>query len=155
MNTPHIYVACLAAYNSGFLHGQWIDATQDVEQIHSEISAMLADSPVECTEEWAIHDFEGFGNLHLDEYESIDHVVKLAEFIVSHGEVGTALLVDYTIEEAEACLSNHYHGAYDNEVDFAYAFFDKCYGYVIPENLSYYALYGTKTHEASSIKGLG
>jgi antirestriction protein len=25
---PRIYVACLAAYNNGNLHGAWIDATQ-------------------------------------------------------------------------------------------------------------------------------
>lgn len=26
---PRIYVACLAAYNNGSLHGRWIDADQD------------------------------------------------------------------------------------------------------------------------------
>lgn len=31
-NTPRIYAACLAAYNSGRLHGRWIDATQDPEE---------------------------------------------------------------------------------------------------------------------------
>jgi Antirestriction protein (ArdA) len=25
---PRIYVACLAAYNNGYLHGAWIDAIQ-------------------------------------------------------------------------------------------------------------------------------
>ena len=33
--TPKIYVACLAAYNNGFLHGQWIDANQETEAIHA------------------------------------------------------------------------------------------------------------------------
>ncbi|WP_447531297.1 antirestriction protein ArdA, partial [Legionella pneumophila] len=28
MDTPQIYVACLAAYNNGIVHGEWIDATQ-------------------------------------------------------------------------------------------------------------------------------
>ena len=27
---PRIYVACLAAYNNGILHGAWIDAAQVV-----------------------------------------------------------------------------------------------------------------------------
>ena len=27
LDTPRIYVACLAAYNNGRLHGRWIDAT--------------------------------------------------------------------------------------------------------------------------------
>jgi antirestriction protein len=26
-NVPQIYVACLSAYNSGYLHGMWIEAT--------------------------------------------------------------------------------------------------------------------------------
>jgi len=32
-DTPRIYVACLAAYNAGKLHGEWIDADQDAEAI--------------------------------------------------------------------------------------------------------------------------
>ena len=27
-SNPRIYVACLAAYNNGYLHGAWIDADQ-------------------------------------------------------------------------------------------------------------------------------
>ncbi|WP_024353472.1 antirestriction protein ArdA [Brevundimonas naejangsanensis] len=45
-SSPRIYVACLAAYNNGFLHGAWIDADQDADQIRVEIAAMLARSPV-------------------------------------------------------------------------------------------------------------
>ena len=39
-----IYVADLAAYNNGKLHGVWIDATQDLDAIQDQINAMLADS---------------------------------------------------------------------------------------------------------------
>ncbi len=52
---PRIYVACLAAYNNGHLHGRWIDAAQDAEDIQSEISEMLSASPIPNAEEWAIH----------------------------------------------------------------------------------------------------
>ncbi|WP_435656012.1 antirestriction protein ArdA [Brucella pituitosa] len=41
-----IYVACLTAYNDGYLHGAWIDADQDPDQIKDEIAAMLVRSPV-------------------------------------------------------------------------------------------------------------
>ena len=34
---PRIYVACLAAYNAGYLHGAWIDANQTADQIEDEI----------------------------------------------------------------------------------------------------------------------
>ncbi len=48
-----IYVACLASYNDGILHGAWIDANQDVGNIHDEIRAMLQASSVRGTEEYA------------------------------------------------------------------------------------------------------
>ena len=34
MTTPSIYVACLAAYNNGHLHGKWIDVDGDADEIH-------------------------------------------------------------------------------------------------------------------------
>ncbi|MEH6808999.1 MAG: antirestriction protein ArdA, partial [Hyphomonas oceanitis] len=51
---PRIYVACLAAYNGGRLHGRWIDATEH-EAVWKEVRAMLAASPEPDAEEWAIH----------------------------------------------------------------------------------------------------
>lgn len=40
-----IYVADLAAYNSGYLHGVWIDAIEDVAKMQEQVNAMLAKSP--------------------------------------------------------------------------------------------------------------
>jgi hypothetical protein len=34
-----IYVACLASYNNGILHGAWIDAWQDETAVWDEINA--------------------------------------------------------------------------------------------------------------------
>lgn len=56
---PRIYVACLAAYNSGYLHGAWIDAAQEPWSIYDDVKAMLAASPIAGAEEWAIHDYNG------------------------------------------------------------------------------------------------
>ena len=53
--TINIYVADLAAYNNGKLHGVWIDATQDLDGIQEQINQMLADSPEGFAEEYAIH----------------------------------------------------------------------------------------------------
>lgn len=36
-----IYVACLASYNNGVLHGKWIDATDDKEEMQREINEIL------------------------------------------------------------------------------------------------------------------
>lgn len=40
-----IYVACLASYNNGRLHGRWIDASDDKAAMQAEVSAMLRESP--------------------------------------------------------------------------------------------------------------
>ncbi|CZG68743.1 Antirestriction protein [Legionella pneumophila] len=33
MDTPQIYIACLASYNNGIFHGQWIDVTQNQKNL--------------------------------------------------------------------------------------------------------------------------
>jgi antirestriction protein len=39
--TNRIYVACLASYNNGVLHGKWIDATSCADDMQAEINEML------------------------------------------------------------------------------------------------------------------
>ncbi|HCD9500445.1 TPA: antirestriction protein ArdA [Legionella pneumophila] len=138
MEKPQIYVACLASYNNGILYGKWIDATQSESDIIDEIHEMLAHSPVEGAEEFAIHDFEGFGDVRLEEYDSISTIVAYADFISEHEELGAALLVDYDFEEAEIMIRDRYHGSYDSEVDFAWYLFEECYSNTIPDNLMCY-----------------
>jgi antirestriction protein len=82
---PRIYVASLSDYNAGRLHGVWIDADQEPEDLQHHIDAMLAKSKEPHAEEWAIHDFEGFNGLHLGEWENLDHVSKIAKGIREHG----------------------------------------------------------------------
>lgn len=41
---PRIYAACLASYNNGVLHGRWIEASSDVDEMQTEINAMLRES---------------------------------------------------------------------------------------------------------------
>ena len=60
MSERQIYVASLADYNAGRLHGVWIDATLSPEDIQKRINAMLAESPEPHAEEYEIHDHEGF-----------------------------------------------------------------------------------------------
>lgn len=138
MDTLKIYVACLAAYNSGYLHGVWIDALQNEDEIYNDIYAMLAKSPIADSEEFAIHDYSGFGDAQLSEYESIPHIIKLAKFINEHGELGATLLGNYSIDDAQTLLEDHYYGSYDSEVDFAECIFEECYNDAIPKNLIFY-----------------
>ena len=83
--TPRIYVASLADYVDGRLHGSWLDASADVDELNEGVRAMLAASRLPEAEEWAIHDYEGFGPVRLDENESLDVVAALAEGLREHG----------------------------------------------------------------------
>lgn len=118
--TPKIYVACLAAYNAGTLHGCWIDATQDAEDIHEEVKAMLAESPEPNAEEWAIHDYEGFEGVEIAEYTGIEQVSEIARFIEEHGRLGAEVLKNFggDLEEARTAF-DEYAGAYRSLGDFA------------------------------------
>jgi len=82
---PRIYVASLADYNNGILHGTWIDATQDTSALHADIVAMLANSPTGNAEEFAVHDYEGFGQYRVGEYDSLDLLSRIAYGIHEHG----------------------------------------------------------------------
>jgi len=82
---PRIYVAGLSDYNAGRLHGVWLEAAQEAEELQAGITAMLETSPKPVAEEWAIHDHEGFGRMHLGEYESLETVSTVALGIVEHG----------------------------------------------------------------------
>jgi antirestriction protein len=90
--SPRIYVASLSDYNAGRLHGEWIAADQALDDVWSEIGDMLAESPEPGAEEWAIHDYEGFGPLRLREYESLDLVSEIAQGIAEHGEAFAAFV---------------------------------------------------------------
>ena len=81
----HVYVASLADYNYGRLHGAWLDAAVEVDELAEGIQTMLAHSPIPDAEEWAIHDYEGFGPLRLSEYENLDIVSQIGRGIAEHG----------------------------------------------------------------------
>lgn len=53
---------------------------------------MLASSPVESAEEYAIYDYEGFGRYSLSEYQGIQNEHDIACFIEERGEIAAELL---------------------------------------------------------------
>ena len=118
--TPRIYAACLSSYNSGYLHGAWIECDRSSGEIMADIKAMLSRSPmakIEACEEWAIHTYEGFKGITIGEYESIDRVVELAQKLKEHGEAFAAYLDNYNVEDIDD-FEDRYHGSYDNEQAF-------------------------------------
>ena len=117
---PHIWIASLADYVSGRLHGAWIDATQTPEQLETAARAILASSPEAGAEEWAIHDYDGFGTLRLGEYESFETVSIIGRGIAKHGPAFAAW-IDQLQDNGETITENllddftdHYLGHHDS-----------------------------------------
>ena len=135
-----IYVACLAAYNNGYLHGQWIDATLGEDTIWDQINEVLKTSPMPDAEEWAIHDYEGFEGLNISEYEGIQSVVEKAEFIEEYGRLGAELVTHYgDMETARKALEDDYAGVYKSLAEFAEELTEQTTQ--IPNSLQYYIDY--------------
>ncbi len=117
-----VYVADLAAYNAGKLHGIWIDALDDLDDIQQQIDVMLKNSPIGFAEEYVFHDYRGFEGCSVYQYEGIESVHEKAVFIDRHGELGARLLAhmadDY--EAAANMLEDNYNGEYKSLEDFAW-----------------------------------
>ena len=141
-----IYVACLAAYNNGHLHGEWINVT-DEASIWEAVQAMLFSSPIEEAEEWAIHDYEGFEGAEVGEYFSFENIVELADYIRERGELGAQVLNYYggNIEDAKSRF-DEYAGEYNSLADYAEELTAQT-GETIPERLAPYIDYKAMAHD--------
>lgn len=106
--TPSIYIADLAEYNAGNLRGEWI--TVDPEWTAADLEAEMNRRRVLAAghEEWAIHDFEGFGPVKVEEYDTfetvLEHVRRICEdapryfaFIDAMGESYADQYDDYEV----------------------------------------------------------
>jgi hypothetical protein len=109
-NPPEVYITCLLSYEYGYFYGDWVDATQDVKLIESEINRILDESPlVEDERLWMISNFDGFFGAEkvLGECPGLTLLVKVARFIDNVGELGARLIVclgdvDLAIKEYES-----------------------------------------------------
>jgi len=95
---PRIYVASLADYNAGRLHGRWIDLDgKTIEEVHEEIEEMLKTSPIPGAEEWEIHDYEGVtrGIYRAGLSAIVAYVTALADMYDDNYREGFAAYVEY------------------------------------------------------------
>ena len=132
-----IYVACLASYNNGVLHGRWIDADSDVDAMGAEVAAILRASSypnvtvrdpetgenVPSAEEWAIHDFEGLPS-SFGEYCGLqavaDYVALCDEFSHIDSDDMAAIVADFgTVDAAREALGDNFCGVYPAFKDYA------------------------------------
>ena len=142
---PRIYVASLADYNEGRLHGAWLDVRGELGELEEGVRAMLAASKVPGAEEWAIHDYEGFAPLRLGEYESLERIARIAQGIARHGEAFKhwTAIEGITRLDLVTGFEDAYRGHWESVEAFAMDFWEDC-GYeeslaqVIPEQLQAY-----------------
>jgi len=127
MSENQIYVACLAAYNNGHLHGEWIDATMGYDTVMESIREMLKASPIPNAEEWAIHDYDGeLSGLGLGEYEDLETVCTLAEKLEEIGEpFGAFYQWAGSLDTAVEHFEDAYQGTYGSEEEYAQAWCDE------------------------------
>ena len=138
---PRIYVADLAAYNAGHLHGVWVNAAGGEELINEQIQAMLKESPVNDAEEWAIHDHENFDGIDISEHESLECIVDYVCFLNEYPDISGALFNHFNsnLDEANTAASDHYHGCFSSVADFVQELTEDTTE--IPEHLAYYIDY--------------
>jgi len=141
-----IYIADLAAYNSGILAGFWMDLEgMDIDDANSAITEFLKKQTTktgELREEYAIHDHEdgpNCGEHGLEEYVNFQMAVDdsaLDETIVqAYAENITG--PGYAFDGDD--VKDAYHGEYNSVEDFAEEFFDST-GQIdtIPEFVRYH-----------------
>ena len=148
---PKIYVACLASYNSGILHGAYIDATLEPDDMLDLIGEMLEKSPVIGAEEWEIHDFEDFDCIRIDRWEDLQQVHDIACFLVDKGELGAKLLQELSTEDVDYVrqyIEDNFIGKYDSTRDYVYEMIDECYS-DLPEFIAGYIDYKAMAEDLS------
>jgi antirestriction protein len=136
--TPRVYVACLSSYNAGTLHGAWVDAI-DADELREGIEEMLADSPADDAEEWAIHDSEDWGEYPVREHEDIDELTEIGRLIEEHGDAFAAYAANVGGDATENDFQDAYCGEWDSEREYAENTMGDLYN--IPDHLVYYIDY--------------
>lgn len=142
--TFRVYIACLAAYNAGILHGEWVEVSPCPNEMREEISRILKASPEPDAEEWAIHDNEGFGSYHVSEHPNLedlcDHVDAFYE--TRHDcDLIDGVIADRNCSAREAIefIDEHYAGEWESVEHWAEDFLEETEGLdKLPDHLRYY-----------------
>jgi antirestriction protein len=122
-----IYVACLAAYNEGTLYGDWIVLNEysDIDTVMEKVSAILAESPAEGAEEWAVHALDGVDLSGEPTIEECIEWVRNAEEVA--GTCGSAdvwrAYSNLFDGDADDC-QDRYQGEYRGDTEFAEGYAD-------------------------------
>lgn len=130
--TPRVYIACLASYNAGILHGKWADAI-DADDLRASIDDVLKTSPTEGAEEYAIHDYDGIPST-FGECPDLDELCRFGALLDSGDVDAEAWAIFWesdsfdSVDEAYDAYQESYIGEQDL-VDYAEELFDELYGH--------------------------
>ena len=150
--TPRVYIACLASYNAGILHGKWADAI-DADDLRASINDVLKTSPTEGAEEYAIHDYDGLPS-SFGECPDLDELCKLGALIDSGDVNAEAWNIFWESDSFDSVDDAYeaYQDSYIGETDLVgYAkeqLFDELYGHTeVYEMIHHYIDYAKFARE--------
>ncbi len=123
VTSPHISVVSTADHQRGHDSGWWIEADQDPDDLKAAIDRVLAESLVRDAREWAIHDWEGFGEFDPSGITSIEELSAVALGIAEHGDAFAAY-VGFFGTDLDTCslFERAYLGRWHSTSDYAQHF---------------------------------
>ncbi|MFT4011305.1 MAG: antirestriction protein ArdA [Nocardioidaceae bacterium] len=111
---PMVWIGCLAAYNNGKLHGDWVDAAVEGDQLVRSAQQILSRSPEPDAEEWAIFDDDEFGGYRVEQYDQLEHVARVARGIKQYGHAFAAWA---ELHDGDEAMLDGFEDAYLGEYD--------------------------------------
>ena len=87
---PAVWLGCLAAYNEGHLHGEWVDA-MDADALSEAYERFIKTSPALLPEELDLFDCEGVGEADLPWWDA-EQCAEVASAIYAGGELLEAVI---------------------------------------------------------------
>ncbi len=114
---PEIWVGSLSDYNDGHLHGVWLDATLDPDELHAAVQFMLRNGYDRHAEEWGIFDHSDFCGADISEYEPLETVSRIAKGVAEHGEAFAkwcGYMGTTDMDEVERTFYDAFQGKYEN-----------------------------------------
>jgi len=157
-----VYIACLASYNCGILHGSWIDLEEieDIEHLQECIDDILLHSSQPDAEEWAMHDHQGLPDfMGRDENPALEDLLKLADIFINECSTTdeydiykiwseyNSELIDY--DDFVDAFQGDFSESFSPGSDFAEQLYDQC-EYISDDNpLKHYVDYERVWHDLS------
>lgn len=122
-DNPAIWVGSLADYAAGYLHGAWLDATTEPDELVAAVQFLLDNAHEPDAEEHAVMDYDGFGaelSRALGEYPSLETVVRVARGIAEYGGAFAAWAAYVGPEHHEQLdrFEDHYRGEWADMVTY-------------------------------------